>query len=176
MPGFVVNGFGRGAPSSVKPYYKYTWEILHLFGEGVGPNPPAERLPLIYAKDASLPSWGFDKEEVQGSSSTYKFAKSIKWDDIKISWYDTSGLSDKVRAWRRLVWTPEGGLTSPDSYKRTSILRVYTFAWTLPVTWTMYNSWPMTVKTGDLTYTESNVKLVEVTLSYDWAEESGIAN
>lgn len=170
-----MNGFGAGVPATVQPYYKYTWEIQQIYGDSVGSNPPAERLPLVYLKEAGLPSWDFDKEEVQGASLVYKFAKGIKWNDIKFTWYDTVGLADHIRAWRRTVWTADAGLADPDVYKRTSIIRSLTFDWNSPVIWTCYNSWPGNVKVGDLTYTDSDVKLVEVTLVYDWAEEEIVA-
>lgn len=172
MPGFMVNGLGKGAPATVNPYYKYTWDIQQFYGDGIGQAPPAERLPLIYLKESSLPSWDFDKEEVQGASLIYKFAKSIKWNDVKVTWYDTVGLADIIRKWRRNIWTANDGMTDPDVYKKLSIIRSLTYSWESPVVWTLYNSWPGSVKVGDLTYTDSDVKVVEVTLVYDWAEEA----
>ena len=35
----------------------------------------------------------------------------------------------------------------------------------------LINSWPSVIKYGELTYTTSDIKKVEVTLTYDWAEE-----
>ncbi len=167
MPGFIVNGLGTGAPASVKPYYKYTWEVTNFYGDGIQTGDP-----LIYLIEAGTPSWDFDKEEVMGASVSYKFAKSIKWNDIKFTWYDTVGLHVKVKKWRQSIWRPDQGLQNPDDYKKLSTLKSLTFAWENPVVWTMFNSWPVSVKAGDLTYTESAIKQVEVTLSYDWAEEN----
>lgn len=172
MPGFVVNGLGQGAPSTVKPYYKYTWEVQQFYGDGIGANPAAENLPLIYLREASLPSCDFDKEEVQGANLVYKFAKSIKWNDIKFVWYDTVGMATKIREWRRNVWTAEDGLADPDVYKRTSTLRSLDFSWANPIVWNCFNSWPGSIKVGDLTYTDSDIKMVEVVLVYDWADDS----
>lgn len=167
MPGFIVNGVGQGAPATVKPYYKYTWEVTNFYGDGI-----QNGSPLVYLKEAGTPSWDFDREEIQGASLVYKFAKSIKWNDVKFTWYDTVGLHTKIKSWRESVWKADTGLLNPDDYKKTSILKSLTFSWEEPVTWTMYNSWPAAVKVGDLTYTDSDVKQVEVTLSYDWAEEA----
>ncbi len=166
MPGFNVNGVGFGAPSDVQPYYKYTWEIDNFYGE----NAPSTS-PLIFVKDVSLPVWEIERERHIGASLEYKFAKSISFQDAKIVWYDTVGLAEKVRRWRTSVWTPEGGLKPPAEYKKQSVIRSMNFAWEKTVAWRYKNSWPCRVDVGTLTYTDSEVKLVEVTLSYDWAEE-----
>ncbi len=176
MPGFVVNGLGGGAPSSVQPYYKYTWEVTQVLGDVIGLSSSGKlspgKMPLVYIKDATLPDWSLDREEIQGSSLVYKFAKTMKWEDVKITWYDTVGLASLVRAWRESIWTPDGGLANPDDYKRESIIRSLTFAWKKPVIWKLINSWPTSVKTSDLTYADSDVKSVTVNLAYDWAEDS----
>lgn len=173
MPGFTINGFGAGAPANdIRPHYKYTWDIPSLFESGVTTRVTAGRRPLIYAIDAGTPSWDFDKDEVQGSSLKYKYAKAVIWNDIKITWYDTTGLAEIIRDWRRMVWTPETGLKLPNEYKKESILRSLTFDWEDPVIWTLKNSWPQAVKTGDLSYTTSEVKIVDVTVAYDWAVET----
>lgn len=164
MPGFKVSGLGEPADSRIIPYYKYTWEIDKLFDDVVDG-------PLIYLKEASTPSWTIEKEEVMGASLKYKFAKSIAFDDIKVSWYDTDGLAEIIRGWRRRVWTPEEGFKNPAEYKRLSVIRPMTYDLTGDVVWTLHNSWPQAVRCGDLTYSDSDVKLVEVTISYDWAEE-----
>lgn len=171
MPGFSVNGFGKGPTSSVKPYYKYTWEVVSLFGDGIGSTPAGDKLPLIFLRDASLPTYDIDREEVQGATLTYKFAKSIKWADIKITWYDTVGLVNKLREWRRNVWTPEEGFKAPNEYKRDSVLNSLTYSWDTPNSWQLFNCWPQSIKAGDLTYTESEIKMVEVNVCYDWADE-----
>lgn len=164
MPGFRVNNLGKDANANPIPYYKYTWEIDNLFGDVMDGA-------LIYLKEASTPSWSIDKEEVMGASLKYKFAKSIVFEDVKVSWYDTDGLADTIKSWRQRVWTPQDGFKNPSEYKRNSIIRPLTFDLSGNVAWTLYNSWPQSVKTGDLTYTDSDVKLVEVTVCYDWAEE-----
>lgn len=175
MPGFIVNGHGQGAPSTVRPYYTYTWEVQQFYGIGIGATPPPERLPLIYLRDAGVPTWDFDREEVMGANMVYKFAKSIKWNDIKFVWYDTVGLASIVKEWRDAIWTADTGLANPDDYKRQSVLRSLDFSWANPIIWTMHNSWPCAVKVDNLTYTQSDVKAVEVTLAYDWAVDQAPA-
>jgi hypothetical protein len=136
-----------------------------------------ETTPLIHAKDMTLPTFSVNKEMVPGASLQYKYAKDVTWDDVKITWYDTYGLLKIIRYWRRLVWTSTKGLGPADEYKRISRLVHY-----LPhnepldapgeVEYTLVGSWPSIIRYGDLTYVNSDIKLVEVTLTYDWAEES----
>jgi hypothetical protein len=164
MPGFVVSGLGVGVSSTPLVYYKYLWSIDNLFG--------AAAPTLIYSKEATFPSWDFERDEIMGGSLKYKFAKSIIFNDVKVSWYDTWGFSTIIRDWRAAVWTPREGLQNPDDYKTRSSLSNLTHDLAKATHWTLYNSWPQSVKTGDLTYTDSDVKLVEVTVAYDWADET----
>lgn len=171
MPGFVVNGFGLGASPNVNPYYSYTWELEEFYGDTIGRNPAGPLAPLIYIKDMTLPSWEFTKIEARGGSLVYKFADSIKWNDVKLVWYDTLGLAAKIQQWREAIWTSTKGLQPANNYKQQSLLRSLTFSWRNPIGWKLINSWPASVKQSDLTYTESSIKLTEVMLTYDWAED-----
>jgi hypothetical protein len=165
MPGFTANGLGSGPRNDPRAYYKYTWEIEDIFWT-------LPRTVLIYAKECTLPSWDFEKDEVMGASLKYKFAKSISFNDVKITWYDVYGIADIIKRWRGYVWTPADGLLDPNNYKSRSHLKNFTYDMVKYTRWTLFNSWPQSVKSGDLTYTDSDIKLVEVTVAYDWAEES----
>jgi hypothetical protein len=175
MPGFAVDGnFGgnvgtrrtRDVGGSTQEYlYTYTWEIFELFGTD-------ERL-LVNAKDATTPTFSVGIETQQGASLEYKFAKSVSYDDVKVSFYDAVGMIRIFKAWRERVWTAEDGLKVADRYKRNSRLDVYPPTWDIAdgVSWKLTGSWPSVIRHGELTYTSSDVKLVEITVTYDWAEE-----
>ena len=175
MPGFMVAtedgtlggriGAGR-INGRVEYYYNYFWEIEHLFETARYSTTQS----LISLKEASLPTFTVNKETYTGSSLEYKFAKSVTWDDIKVTWYDSAGLLPHLRRWRQAVWTPDYGLSAASEYKRRSILHNFLPTGKGDNTWTLINSWPSQIRHGDLTYTSSEVKLVEVTVSYDWAE------
>jgi hypothetical protein len=178
MPGFQVtspNGAfggqaGIGGPSSNRTeyFYTYTWEIFNLFGNNVEVNSA-----LIHLRDLTLPTFTANTDSYTASSLEYKWAKSVVWEDIKVSWYDTKGLLAIVKNWRQTVWTPTEGLKVGGDYKRMSELDVHLPTWNDldRIRWRLYNSWPKVIKHGELTYTNSDVKLVEVTIAYDWAEE-----
>lgn len=182
MPGFKVQGFGGDgrvgssagsppadpAPGSIDVYYSYTWDLINVF-ESFSPRAGN---PLLMLKDATLPTFSAGKEMVAGASLKYKFAKDVTWDDIKLTWYDNVGLINIIRQWRRAVWTQQNGLLGADGYKKLTTLRTWLPSGEADVEWTLVNSWPSSIRYGDLTYTTSDVKLVEVTLTYDWAEEN----
>jgi hypothetical protein len=76
-----------------------------------------------------------------------------------------------MKEWRKSVWTPECGIKIAGDYKKNSTLRSYLPTGAKANEWRLINSWPSQIRYGDLTYTGSNVKMVEVTVTYDWAEE-----
>lgn len=183
MPGFAVSGGingpfgGQGqewAGSSTREFiYTYTWQIMNLMDRNVNISGPESA--LIYAKEMTLPTFSVGIENHQGASLEYKFAKSVSWDDIKITFYDSVGMINILRSWRQQVWTADQGLLQADEYKKESEIDVLTPSW-IPetaTTWRLFGSWPSTIRHGDLTYTSSDVKIVEITVTYDFADEIG---
>lgn len=177
MPGFKVNGIGGdrrfpdGVPATAEYYYTYLWTIDTIFGEYASDNSSA----IVHAKDMTLPSFVVAKEQTIGGSLEYKFAKSVSYDDVKISWYDTVGLIDYLREWRKSVWSPIFGLAAGGSYKKDTVQRQYITNddgdLIDDVVYVLRGSWPSTIRYGDLTYTNSDAKIVEVTVTYDYALE-----
>lgn len=178
MPGFRVNGvdgtFGgaekqaatAGPPATREYHYSYTWQVLELVGD-------YEYMMITTIKDITLPTFTVTIESQQGASLEYKFAKSVSYDDVKVTFYDTVGLLSKIRDWRKTVWTPQEGLKVANDYKKRSRINVFTPEWSSnkQQNFILYGSWPSVIRHGQLTYTQSDVKLVEVTIAYDWAEE-----
>lgn len=175
MPGFAIQGLGGGGgvgrsgglSGRREYYYNYFWEIENLFET----KNFTKYEELISLKEMTLPSFSVNKDTYIGASLEYKFAKSVTWEDVKVTWYDSKRLLSHVKEWRKAVWTAEGGLQMPGEYKKESILHTFLPTGKSENTWTLYNSWPSQIRYGDLTYTSSDVKLVEVTITYDWAEE-----
>lgn len=178
MPGFRVGGLGGNmsntkgiVPAAAEYYYTYTWEIDNLFQERTAET----RNVLIHAKEMTLPAFTVNKEIVMGAGIEYKFAKNVTWEDVKITWYDTVGMIDVLRRWRKTIWDNQTGLGAAGSYKYRSVVAQYlphrVFDDTNTVQYQLFNSWPSTIRYGELTYTSSDVKVVDVTVTYDWAEE-----
>lgn len=173
MPGFNIPGAGGGhsvaQTSRREYYYNYFWEIVNLFEDIDGWGIPDS--PLIGLRDATLPIMTVNKETYQGSSLEYKFAKSVVWEDVKVGWYDSIGLLEVMKRWREDIWTPDRGIAQANEYKRQSVMSYYLPTGLHTNTWTLVNSWPSQIRHGELTYTSSDVKLIEVTITYDWAVE-----
>jgi len=178
MPGFAVRGIdgqfggraaGAGPPATQEYYLTYTWVIDQMIGN-------FDSL-LINAKDITLPTFSVGIEVNQGASLEYKFAKNVSYDDVKVTFYDAIGLITILKEWRKSVWTPDDGLKTASSYKKDSILTVHTPQWSEDnkVIWELTGSWPSVIRHGELTYTSSDVKIVEVTITYDYAESDDIS-
>lgn len=171
MPGFNVENvvnytIGQTvAKSSTQFIYNYTWEVHKLF------DTSAANTPIVYVKDVSLPSVTLGKEDVKGASLNYKFASEATYDDVRLTFYDTVGFLELLRKWRKSIWDQSTGLRTAYEYKKQSDIKVYTPDGELTEIYVLNGSWPSTIKYGDLTYTSSDVKFVDLTVSYDWAEE-----
>ena len=81
--------------------------------------------------------------------------------------------SDLIKKWRDNVWVADTGLKSPNDYKKDSKLNVHNFDITSTIVWVLHGSWPQTIKEGDLTYTATEIKIIDVTIAYDWADLEG---
>ena len=171
MPGFQVNNIGgvsggsRGPEATREYLYSYTWEILEVVGK-------FDNLVVTSVRDVTLPTFSVSVENHQGASLEYKYAKSVSYEDIKISFYDTDGLLPTFKEWRESVWTSADGLKTADEYKKNTRINSFDSTWNLQQSFYLHGSWPSLIRYGDLTYTKSDVKIVEITITYDWAEES----
>ena len=166
MPGFIIgiddNETGVAPPAT--PVYTYTWTLNSLM------NQNAQVDPLIYVKDTTLPDFGVENETGQGSSLKYKYAKGVIFNDIKITFYATSGLLTALEAMKAQVWTPDNGIMPAASYKSTSVIQQYCADDVTPSQyWTLNGSWIKGISHSNLTYTSSDVHNVIVILAYDWA-------
>lgn len=176
MPGFAVQsidgnlggraGGGVGVSATQEYIYNYTWEIFQLFEN-------YDNL-LLNAKDITTPTFSVGIENHQGASLEYKFAKNVSYDDVKVVFYDVVGMIKIFKEWRQSVWTSFSGLKSPNEYKKRSSLAIYPPNWDIDKgeLWTLIGSWPSVIRHGELTYTSSDVKIVEITVTYDYADTS----
>jgi hypothetical protein len=129
---------------------------------------------MLLAKDATLPTFTISKDTVDGSSLVYKYAGMVTWEDIRITLYDvvindSTKISTILKTWREKVWDAKTGLKSPYDYKQDSVISTYTLDMIIKSAWTLHGSWPSSVKEGDVTYTSTDIKVIDITVSYDWA-------
>lgn len=176
MPGFMVGGSigghtltaggftPGGTPSNAHYYHTYHWEVSNVFNEFIAGQ------KYISLKECGLPTISIEKETYKGSFVEYKYAKSVTFEDVTMSFYDSYGLLDKINQWYANVFDENAGIAAASVYKKNSSITV-----SLPeagsnstqVYW-LYGCWPSSVKYGDLTYTSSDVKVVDLTLTYDY--------
>lgn len=174
MPGFNISGIGNiptGIGQNLSFYTSYSWDIRSL--SNILPTSSTNAIVLL--RSATLPQVTFKKEKVEGGTVEYKFAGKPSYEDVRISWYDSHGMIDIIKQWKSRVYTKERGVRPPSMYKAETSICKY-LASTVPdgsygrdtdVTYTLFGSWPIAYKESELAYLESNIKHVEVTLSYD---------
>lgn len=159
-------------------FYTYTWDIDNILES----SPNIINIIKIGLKDCTLPTFTVSKETIEGANIEYKFAKSITWEDVTVAWYDVEGLYEVILEWRKSIWDAGdtdqniGGLQQADKYKKNTVINSYIGSHLGGFSskyqkYTLVNSWPSSIKYGDLTYTSSEVKSVTVTITYDWAVE-----
>lgn len=180
MPGFAINGLNTENSNLVSTrqdiYLSYCWEIPIVIGEygiktdssGTGDS------ALLMLKDATLPTFTVVKDSYLAGSLEYKYAKSVVWDDIKVTWYDTLNMIKIMDKWRASVWSASEGLKAASSYKKNTVMKYFLPDGSGINSYTLQGSWPSQIRSGDLTYTSTEAKIVEVTLSYDWATEDWV--
>ncbi len=76
-----------------------------------------------------------------------------------------------MKQWRASIWTATFGLNDPGAYKLETVLRSYLPTYTKGNQWKLINSWPSVIRYGELTYTQSEAKIIELMITYDWADE-----
>ena len=136
----------------------------------------------LLLRTATLPQVTYEKTKAEGGTVEYKFAGKPKFEDVRISWYDTEGFSFLYRSWNDLIYRDDVGIRPPNAYKGDCILRKYLAdrpdSEISPVTepasqlsgntkYTLFGSWPTSFKESELTYLEASIKSVEVTITYD---------
>ena len=171
MPGFVIAGTGgesagSGVPNTIETYRSHRWYISQL-------GPVIQRESLIVAKDVTLPKWTPEKQEIVGTSIVYKYAKSVKWSDVTIIFYDTmkNPILDQLQNWQNMVFTNINGIGihGGNGYKQNSVILELDGSGEIQRNITLNNSWPLIIDYGKLSMTDSNIKLIELTLSLDYA-------
>jgi hypothetical protein len=170
MPGFnITNKESKrtlGEPGyNVDPFLQHRWFIRKL--GPVGNN------PLIFAKDLSLPVFRADKQEVLGSNLFYKFAKNINWQDVTVTFYDMNDTLEELEVWREKVQNITKGIGvhgGSFGYKDTCIFSLIDGEGKEEQKITLSNAWPLSIDQGKLDYADSEIKLISVILSYDYAK------
>ena len=169
MPGFKIENYdSNGPPNTVETARSHRWFISKL-----GPVGNENDIFIKLAKEMTLPTWKVEQLNVLGASLNYKFAKNVKWEDITITFYDTISITQKLEDWRNKVHKNDTGIGNhgiSGGYKDTCEFTEVDGKGVTIRKVTLNGSWPSTVGYGKLSYADSSIKLVELTLTYDYAE------
>jgi hypothetical protein len=163
MPGFNIDGAGDGPEGTVDVLRQYRWEIQQL-------GPISDRIVRLLAREMVLPESKIDTQEVLGGLLYYKYAKSVKWENISVTFYDTTDTLKELIAWRDKIYTNQGGIKIHSRYKLDSIFLLQDGLGATLKTITAKGSWPVSIAQGQLSYASSDAKIITVTLAYDYAE------
>lgn len=163
MPGFNIGG-GDGPSNSPDLHRSHRWEIINLGGYVRSEH-------RMCAKSLSLPTFAAEEEIVMGAAIKYKFAKAINWEDVQLSFYDTVGLYASLLKWQDAVYTADAGIKPASSYKADAAFTLVDGdGFPIGQEITLKNSWPKSISHSPLSYESSDIKQIDITLSYDWAE------
>jgi hypothetical protein len=176
MPGFIIGesteagkGFSFLRLSSPKREYytNFFWDVTSILDFELTNQKGYEH--LLALKECKLPNVSIEEEKIMGSFSDYKFAKKVSYDDVSITWYDSVGMLVAVNYWMSLMFNETSGIGFAEDYKRSTKIRSYASDGSMGQTYELVQSWPKSVKFSDLSYTSSDIKTVELTLSYDYS-------
>ncbi len=166
MPGFNIGSGNVGDPSpNAEVHRAHRWRI-----ESLGELQDSSN-NFLYAKTLQLPNFSVDEETHIGASVKYKFAKVINWEDVTVTFYDVIGLYEQLFGWQNLVFTPNEGIKSADIYKKESrFVQTDGKGDQAGPRYILKNSWPKTISHSPLSYESSEIKLITLVLSYDFAD------
>lgn len=156
-----------------EPLRAHRWIIQKLGNTFVG---DATKL-LFVAQSFTPPNRTIEPREIQGGQLVYKFAEKVNWDDVVVSFYDVRDMLPKLEEWHDTVYTNEDGIkvhSSGGGYKQESIFTLLS-GQGIPVReHKLHGSWPKRIEHAEMSYTSSELKLVTVTIAYDWSEDSAL--
>jgi hypothetical protein len=170
MPGFGITG--DGPSHTIETHRTHRWRVVQFGYENVvgGATRNKGQSPLLYAKSLSLPTITFEEEKVNSSNLVYKVAKRANWQNVTLRMYDVYRHYQKIEAWRKKIWTPEQGIGLACDYKGQAIFIQYDGMGRTKRTYKLHGAYPSSINHGELSYTDSDIKIIEITYSYDFAE------
>jgi D-alanine-D-alanine ligase len=153
---------------SMVPVVKYDW----FFDTDYNKNPDKiiERLekmgyPLI-VKPARLGSSVGITIAHNNSELSNAISDAINYDTEK-----------QFQRWRLRVYNPKTGKVGyAEDFKTNAVVKEYSPSGDVVRTWQLEGCWPSSVEYGDLTYEDANEKQISVTIMYDKAYRTDIAD
>ena len=153
---------GVNPPTIDRVVYIYTWTMEKVAGLDIND---------VLLHSVELPTISFNVESVK-TTVEYKVASSLSPRECRLSFYDVNDISKKLVERINKIWSPKEGLQPANEYVGESIISVYYANGQLAAKWCLKNSWIKSLSFSRLTYTRSDVNLVNVVLAYSWPEKT----
>ena len=164
MPGFKINGQGTGPDGS--PSIELLKDHRFTLTEFLGMDGTQD--PFIQLKEVTLPEKVVETLEIKCPGTTYKFAKSVNYTDLVLSFYGTSGLIDKIEELENKVHTVDSGIGDFNTYLGDVTLN-FTDGEGSPLSILLFsNCFLSNTKFGDVSYGSSEIKLITLTLKCNY--------
>lgn len=171
MPGFKVNGKGGGiagpsAAPSGDPLRDHRFRLTTFMGMD------ATQEPFHFVKDVDLPEKVIEVLEIKCPGTTYKFAKSASFTDLKIIFYGTQSLATEIKSLEEGVHNTEDGIGDFDEYLKEIQLQMYDGNEADMVVFKFKGCWLSNTQWGSLSYGSSELKLITVVVKCNFFEVS----
>jgi len=163
--------------NTVEPKRNFRFQVQ------IGPSSGAEI--FWWAKTVSTPSFDVGEVEHHFLDNKYKFPGRVTWNDVSLTLVDPISV-DAVAGTNKLLQdsgysVKDGttGLASPPTISKkkaatgpleTLKIMVLNADGNVLETWTLKNPFLKSAKYGDLDYSSDDLRTVEMTFAYDWAE------
>lgn len=176
MPGFNIPNAGLSDPSlpdhTVETHRVHRW-VIRSFGfpnSILGSQTRAQPSLRVYAKNAVLPTVGFETQMAPGASVDYPYAAKATFEPVTIAFYDVLGLYTLFDRWRDAIWTPDEGIKQLDGYVGEPVIVKTDGVGNETQLYRLKNAFPKSITHTDLTYDSSDILLVKVTYIYSHFE------
>lgn len=178
MPGFNIAGTGgeprrNNAPNSlseVRRTHRWLFTVLADLEPEV----------MVVLKDAQRPSLKFATPEMHHNQEQVYYAGKHTWDPIALVWYDyeqNPDVSKRIYKWinDNVLVIKDANVYAPSKYKKQARLEMVDGFGRPTDSWNLHNAWPAESNWNALTYTDSALQTINVTLKYDRAEKLDVA-
>lgn len=168
MPGFSVNGEGGNTPSA--PGAGQDMLRDHRFKMVTFMDMNASQAPFYQIKDVDLPEKIIEVLEIKCPGTTYKFAKSASYTDLKLTFYGTQELASKIKELEHDIHNVDTGVGDFNQYLKDVVLQMYDGEESEMITFTFKGCWLSNSQWGNLSYGSSELKLITVVVKCHFYE------
>jgi hypothetical protein len=173
MPGFKINNEGDGPSALQESVRTHRWKFEFRGGDIGRLNDIA-----VYASTCQRPSVEVATTIIHQGINQAHFPAKYKWSPINVKFYEIvhqdGGLTTRemFEFWSsKIVQLDNHKIKFPQPAGVTGVVTLLSGTNDKIYTYTLYNVWPSKIDPAEMTYSSSEISTVQVTLTYDAAEE-----